>query len=350
VDLGSGQVLFAKNPDERRPIASVTKIMTALLVLERSDLADVVTVSANASPNGSAAGLSTLGLRTGERISVRELLYALLVQSSNDAAVALAEHVSGTVGAFVTEMNRRAKQLGLRDTRFSSPNGLDDHGYSSPADLAELTGLALADPVFAKVVATRVYEIPSPSGPPRVVQNRNVLLWLYPGAFGVKTGFTTAAGYCVVASAERDGMRLLAVVLGEPGEPFSDTATLLNYGFSAFEVRALVEEGEPLGRLPLGPARVQVEAGAALSPLIPVGLGADVRRRIVAEPDAAYPPVEGERVGTLLVALRDRTLGRVPVLVSSVPPPPSPDPGPWWRRAAASVGGAVVDVLGALFS
>lgn len=349
IDLDTDQALFAKDASARRPIASVTKIMTALLVLERADLADVVTVSAGAAPGGPATGLSTLGLKPGERIPVRELMYALLLQSSNDAAIALAEHVSGTVGAFVAEMNRRAKELGLRDTRFYSPNGLDDRGYSTPADLAELTRVALTNPFFTKVAATRTREIPSPSGPPRIVQNRNVLLWLYPGAFGVKTGFTSAAGYCVVAGAERDGRRLLAVVLGEPGEPFSDAATLLNYGFSAFEVRTLVEVGESLGELPMGPVGVPVEAGAELAPLIPTGMVDDVRRRVVPAAEVLYPPVMGQRVGTLVVRAGDETLGRVPVVVATVPPPPAPEPGPWWRRATSTVVGALSVVLDALF-
>ena len=209
------------------------------MVLESTPLSDMVTVTADAA----AEGGSELGLVIGERILVRQLLYALLMQSSNDAAVALAEAVSGTVDRFVALMNVEARAIGLRDTRFYSPNGLDDRGYSTAADIATLTRIAERKPGFADVAATKTRWIPSPSGPRRYVQNRNVLLWLYPGATGVKTGFTTPAGHCLVATASREGHALLAVVLGDPEEPFDEGATLLNFGFDAFVPVTLVGEG-----------------------------------------------------------------------------------------------------------
>jgi D-alanyl-D-alanine carboxypeptidase (penicillin-binding protein 5/6) len=227
-DLDTGQVLFALNRNERRPIASVTKIMTALLVVERANLTDVVTVSANAA-SGQVSGISGLGLVEGERIRVDELLYALLLQSANDAAVALAEHVSGSVDAFVDEMNARAEELEMTRTMFTSPSGLDDTGYSSAADLVRLTRAAYRSRGFASVVATRFHTVESLDAEPRVVQNRNVLLWLYPGATGSRPGSRARRGSAW--SAPRSAKT--SVGRGGPRRRASlpAAATLLNYGF-----------------------------------------------------------------------------------------------------------------------
>jgi serine-type D-Ala-D-Ala carboxypeptidase (penicillin-binding protein 5/6) len=345
VDLDTGQVLFDLERNERRPIASLTKIMTALLVVERAGLTDVVTVSENAA-SGQVSGISGLGLEAGERIRVNELLYALLLQSANDAALALAEHVSGTVEAFVDQMNARAEQLGMTRTRFASPNGLDDSGYSSAADLVRLTRAAFRSRGFASVVATRTHAVGSLDAKPRIVQNRNVLLWLYPGAIGVKTGFTSPAGFCIVAAAERDDERLLAVVLGEPGEPFSDAAALLNYGFTAFERRTLVRAGESLGSVDVDGQSVSVRAGATLRGLVPVT--GTISRALALDDRVGYPPARGEQIGVVRVSSGSEVLGQVPLVVTRVPAPPPPEPGPWWARAAGAVveaGGGVLDAM-----
>ena len=348
-DLASGQVLYARFPDKPRPIASVTKIMTALLVIERTTPGDLVTASANAAGDGRSPGISELGLVEGEQVRVDDLVYALMLQSANDAAIALAEHVSGSVEAFVDDMNRRAHRLGMTNTEFSSPNGLDDRGYSSARDLVTLTRAAYEHPGFASVVATRFHEIPAPEGTsPRVVQNRNVLLWLYPGAVGVKTGFTTAAGFCVVATATRDDIDLIAVVLGSPGEPFSEAAALLDYGFTAFEQREVLREGASLGSVEIDGHAVPVAAGGSLEGL--VRTEAEVHTDVTVDPTAAFPPFPGEAVGTVTVRTPGLHIGGVPLVVTDVPPPPPPeDPGPWWRRAATSVLGAIDRVLDSLF-
>jgi D-alanyl-D-alanine carboxypeptidase (penicillin-binding protein 5/6) len=344
VDLDTGQVLFAKDADSQRPIASLTKIMTGLLVLEESNPADLVTVAPDAViPEDDRAGISALGLEVGEQITVEDLLFSLLLQSANDAAVALADHVSGSETQFVKDMNARAAALGMRRTRFRSPNGLDDRGFSTARDLMTLTRTAMAIPRFDDIVSTMFHTIPSPDGGAREIQNRDALLWLYAGATGVKTGYTSRAGYCMVATAERDGRRLIAVVLGAPGDAFSDAAALLDHGFAAFTDHRFVTVGDPHGVVTLPGGSVPVEVGADLSALVPVASLAAVRKQVVVDPSAAYPPASGERVARLKITLPGLTVGRVPLIVTSVPPPPPIDDATWWARAAD----AVVDALGA---
>ncbi len=209
MDVDTGAILYREASRTPLPVASLTKVMTALLTLERTDLDDVVRVDpAAVFHRGDYGSSSTLGLRAGERISVRDLLYALLLGSANDAADALAIHISGDRATFVTAMNRRADGLGMADTRFLSANGLDDRGRSTARDLLTLVEAAEADPAFREIVATRFRDIPAPKGRDRRIQNRNALLWLYPGAVGTKTGSTAGAGFCLIATAEREGRRL----------------------------------------------------------------------------------------------------------------------------------------------
>ncbi|MGZ4132397.1 MAG: D-alanyl-D-alanine carboxypeptidase family protein [Actinomycetota bacterium] len=345
-DASTGAVLFAKAPDAPRPIASLTKVMTALLVLERVRPDDVVAVDSRAVfARKDYGATSTLGLRAGERITVEDLLYGMLLGSANDAAVALAIHVSGSVDAFVALMNRRATQLGMSSTSFSSASGLDDRGRSTPRDLFRLTRVVNADPAFTRITSTRERTIASPKGPPRRIQNRNALLWLYPGAFGTKTGFTAAAGPCLIASAQRDGRTLVAVLLHDAGSDFSDAAALLNYGFDGFEQRTLVQEGDPHGIVRILGGSVPVVAGAGLSALVPVA--GTLRETVRVDPHAAFPPAPGEQVATLRIDAPAATVGSVPLVVSAVPPPPE-ETGPWWVRAGASLGRALSGAIRAL--
>jgi D-alanyl-D-alanine carboxypeptidase (penicillin-binding protein 5/6) len=353
-DLSTGQVLFARDADEERPLASTTKIMTALLVLERARPDDEVTIGADAAQEGSAgAGFSELGLRQGERLTVEDLLFALMLQSSNDAAIALADHVSGSVDAFVHDMNARARAMGLRHTVFFSPNGLDDRGHSTAREMAAITREAMARTEFADVVGRRFDTIPAPSGPARSVQNRNVLLWLYRGATGVKTGYTSAAGFCLVATAERQGRGVVAVVLDAPSteDSFDDAASLLDYAFTGYTVHTLVRRGQSFRPLPVGTERVPVEAGAGLARLLPEPTGR-VAQLIRVLPGIRAPIDPGRRVGTVIFRAGHLQVGAVPLVAagSSTGAGGSDDgQAPWWVRGLGSVAQISLDALFGLF-
>jgi D-alanyl-D-alanine carboxypeptidase len=226
-DLDTGQVLYQLKPDRRIPIASLTKIMTAMVVRGRTEPDDLVTASRWAARQEP----TKLGLRTGWRMRVNALMWALMLHSANDVAVALAEHVAGSTAAFDSLMTLQARSLGMMDTRFASPSGLADRGYSTAQDVAVMTRWAMASPAFAALVGTRYHTIGLPDGERIRLKNINDLLFEYPGATGVKTGYTEAAGKSLVGTAERDGVRLLVVVLGEEDHPFPDGEKLLDYGF-----------------------------------------------------------------------------------------------------------------------
>ena len=249
VDASSGQVLWSKEAHRHRAIASTTKIVTALVVLERSHLTDVVTTSARAEAVGADDPLVTeLELHRGEELTVEQLLYGLLLPSANDAAVALAEHVAGSVESFAALMNQKAKKLGAKDSHFVNANGSDDpQHYSSAADLALFARAALSDPTFKRIVATKSYTITfSDRSVPLVVENRNTLLDTFPGADGVKTGHTLAAGRALVASATRGSESRISVVLGSSA-PDTDSTALLTYGFDSFRRFVAARKGQVWG-------------------------------------------------------------------------------------------------------
>ncbi len=350
MDLGTDQVLFRRAPGVARPVASLTKLMTALVVLEAegSRLDRAVRIHPDAVFERGDYGVgSTLDLRAGEHVSVRGLLAGLLLGSANDAAEALAIEESGSVGAFVEAMNVRAERLGMSSTRFASPHGLDDRGRSSAADLLRLLRAAIEEPVFRRLVARRSTVIRSDAVAPRRIQNRNVMLWLYPGASGVKTGFTVGAGFCLIATARRGDRELASVVLGGGDEVFSDAAAQLDHGFAAYETRTLVEHGERLGSVRVRGGTVPVIAGAELAALVRLREVAAIDRILVTRRGTAFPPPEGSRVGTLRLRLGGVVLGTVPLVVADLAPPEEPR-GWWWSRAAGALGGAIWDVVAGL--
>jgi serine-type D-Ala-D-Ala carboxypeptidase (penicillin-binding protein 5/6) len=242
VERETGRIILEKNSRERRPMASLTKLMTAVLVLERGDLGDWVTVSRRAAGTRGSA----LGLRPGQRVLLKNLLLGLLVRSANDAAVAAAEHVCGSEEEFVKRMNQKAGSLGLADTHFANCHGLDhpDH-YSTAFDMARLGRHAISLPFIANCVRNREVVIQLPgSHRPRVCRNSNKLLRFYWGADGIKTGYTEEAGKCLVGSASRGGHQLIAVLLND-NERWQDACGLFEYGFHALssEKRNLAHQG-----------------------------------------------------------------------------------------------------------
>jgi D-alanyl-D-alanine carboxypeptidase (penicillin-binding protein 5/6) len=317
--------------------------MTALVALSTGDPEDVIRVGPDAAEEGRAgAGFSELGLRLGERITVEQLLYALMLQSANDASVALADGLAGTTERFVAAMNRKARALGLHHTRFFSPSGLDDRGHSTARDLAAITRQAFRQPLFARIVATKFHVVPSQAGRARRIQNRNVLLWLYRGAIGGKTGYTSAAGFCLVAAAERGHRRLLAVVLDEPSgdDSFDDAASLLNFGFRGFRRVTLAREGQVLAPVPVGTESLSVRAATGLSPLLPVGRAAKVKHAVRVRSGLELPLAAGTTVGTVRYLLGGRPLGRVSMVVPAGAPPFPPAPaGPSGPRGTRGVPG-----------
>jgi D-alanyl-D-alanine carboxypeptidase len=243
-DVDSGVVIASKDAEVERPMASVTKIMTSLVVMDNAELDELVRITDSAAATGEAE----IGIVQGERWTVGDLLAAVMVRSGNDAAVALAEHVGGSVEGFAEMMNAKAVELGLEHSAFANPHGLDADGhYTTAADLVVMAEAALADPYLARLARTsRITFRPDPSGVSRVANSTNRLLGVYPGIAGVKTGFTNDAGRVLVSALERDGRTLIAVVM-KSDDHFEDSRRLLDYGYEFVNLEArflapLVEE------------------------------------------------------------------------------------------------------------
>ena len=311
----TGQVLFAENEHEKREPASVTKVMTLLLVMEAIDRGelhyeDVVTVSANAASMGG----SQVYLSEGEQITVEELLKAVCVSSGNDAAVALAEQVSGVTELFVQQMNNRALELGMADTHFVNPTGLPADGHVTSAwDIALMSReLILRHPDIRRFTTIWMDTI---RGGAFGLSNTNKLIRFYDGATGLKTGSTDAAGYCISATAEREGMELIAVVLGgeTSQQRFEDAKTLLNYGFSTYALADVTPAEKPMAPVKLGRTPA-VEAVLSQSRLL-VGRGqaGSITQTVTLREDLTAPVEKGETVGMLTVQCGEDTLAELPL-------------------------------------
>lgn len=345
VEAGTGQVLFARNPDEPLPIASTTKIMTALIAVEKGDPDDMVTVSRRASQMTG----SRVFLDEEERQTLRDLLYALLLESGNDAAVAIAEHVAGSEEDFVALMNRRARELGAANTSFRNPHGLPAAGHHSTArDLALITGEALKHPLLAGMFATQSYRMPWPAkSSVKELHNHNRLLYQGIGTVGaevtgVKTGYTSEAGYCLVVSGVRGGRTLLGVILAsQAGQVFKDARRLLDFGFSAYEMKDLVRAGDPMGAV--------VNDGRAV-PLVAVrGLGysfprdsatQEVSKQVELRSPIAAPIRAGEVIGVARVVWKGEDLGLVPLATAQSLEPAGielSDLSKWWWLSGLGV-------------
>lgn len=246
MEASTGRVLYAENEDVRLPMASTTKILTAIIAIEKCSLDEVVKVSS------SAAGTegTSMYLSVGEKVTVRELLYGLLIASGNDAAIALACHISGSTEAFSELMNEKAREIGAHNSNFVNPNGLpDDNHYTTAADLARIAAYCMRNTTFREIVATQSIDLPQDDdSPARYLRSKNKLLWQYEGGNGIKTGFTKAAGKCFVGGAERDGMQLITVVLNDYAM-WDDSKTLLTYGFENYDMHKIANAGDVMGSI-----------------------------------------------------------------------------------------------------
>lgn len=313
---GEGRPLWERHADDERAMASTTKIMTAVVVLDVASPDDLVTVPAAAVK----VGESQAGLVAGERLTVRQLLEATLVRSGNDAAYALAEHVAGSQDAFVELMNRKAADLGLTHTSFANPHGLDAPGHHTSArDLAALSIYAMKNPTFAEIVGERAIVLKG-TGAPRRFENSNRLLVTYEGVDGVKTGWTNKAGYCVVVSAQRGPVDLVAVVLGTASEKdrFAQARTLLDWGFEHYAVRQLSSAEQTVAAVAVAEyLDVTIPAVVGETTSAPVfDLAGPVESRVEVAREVDAPVSAGDRLGTYIVSQAGQVLAEVPIVAA----------------------------------
>jgi serine-type D-Ala-D-Ala carboxypeptidase (penicillin-binding protein 5/6) len=317
-DAEDGEVLAAERPTRSAPVASTTKLMTAFVARDKLRLGETVV----APPYFANTAESLLGLTEGERIEVRDLLYGLILASGNDAAAALAQAAAGSEPAFVRQMNRAAERLGLDDTSYANPIGLDEPGnFSSARDLVDLTLELREDRVFRRIFDTPETTLRS-GARPRTITNRNILVRTVPYVSGVKTGYTLGAGNVLVASAERRGVALVSAVLGAPTESERDAATLelLDYGFSLYRRERAIAAGE---RVAAAEVRWQQETMPVVAAR-PVQVTVRRDQRVAVEVDAPAevegPIRRGRRLGRAVVAVDGETVGRVALVAGrSVP-------------------------------
>ena len=338
MDARTGAVMHARAAGKPRPIASATKLMTALLTLERAEMDDVYPAA-----NYAASSVeSKINLMPGERMTVRDLLTGLLLESANDAAATLAEGVAGSREAFVREMNRRAVELGLRDTSYANPIGFDDpNNHSSARDLAHLTRRLLEDRRFARIV-----DMPSATlmsgARERTIGNRNRLVERYPFVSGVKTGHTLGAGYVLVGAGAAGGGRVITVTMGAPSEAArdADTLALLRWGLEQFHKVTVVRPGRVLDRIDVKWRDEDAEVGAGRAATLVVREGQKLRRVLDAPEELEGPLDRGERVGWVHIRRGGETVRRVPLVTLADVKGAS-----WIRKLTDGAGGLLTVLL-----
>lgn len=310
VDGDTGRVLFEKDPHEKRSIASITKLMTALVVVEAvPDLSQRVTIRAE----WTGAEGSSMYLRAGETLTVETLLYGLLLASGNDAAVALAGLCAGDVERFVDWMNLRAETLGMENTRFANPNGLDDEDhYSTAYDMALLARECLSHPRLREIMGTRSVTVEG-----RSFTNHNKLLWRYEGCVGMKTGYTHRAGRTLVSAAEREGQTLICVTLSD-SKDWEDHAALLDYGFETYPRHILARAGKRFRTLPVCGSLVRRVAVETSHDVFYPLTGEERVRAVLELPGTAEAPIEaGTVAGSLSFWVGEEEVGRTYLLYSA---------------------------------
>lgn len=314
IERSTGMVLLCHNAYEPLPMASTTKVMTALMALENGKLDEVVTVGRNAY---GVPGTS-IYLNLGERITLRDLLYGLMLASGNDAAVAIAEHIGGDVDGFCRMMTERAAELGCENTVFVNPNGLPAQGHHTTAyDLALIAREAMSHKLFREIVSTRRASIPWEGRTyNRILNNKNRLLSEYEGATGIKTGYTKAAGRCLVFGARRDGLEVIGVVLN-CGDWFNEAARLMDMGFERYEAFTAFDAGETVRVLPVTDGTqeaVYICTESELTAPVPKG---EIPSLEYDMPDSLAAGMQlGDVVGEARIMLDGRTLARTPLVLT----------------------------------
>ena len=317
IEYHTGKVLYAKNADKQLPMASTTKIMTALLALEEGNLEDMVTISRRAA---NVEG-SSMYLREGEKISLSDLLIGLMLSSGNDAALAIAEHMAGNEAAFADRMTKKAKEMGCINTQFKNASGLpNDEHYTTALELALITGKALENEKFREIVSTK-----SAKAGGRTLSNHNKMLSLYEGAIGVKTGFTKKAGRTLVSAANRGGVELIAVTLNAPDD-WTDHTNILNYGFSQMERRQIVAKGDRASSVSvLNGAPNNAPVLFAEDVFLSVLKTAKTEIKYSVRNDISAPIEKGEEAGRAEIFLDGVKMGETPLIIGeSVPCAPKP--------------------------
>ncbi|WP_053083751.1 D-alanyl-D-alanine carboxypeptidase family protein [Rubeoparvulum massiliense] len=322
MEFDTGTILYAKNMDEKLPPASITKVMTMLLIFEALDQGKITyDDQVRVSENASSMGGSQIFLEVGEVMSVRDLLKGVAVASGNDAAVALAEHVAGTEEAFIKAMNEKAEELGLKNTHFVNTTGLPaENHYTSAHDIAIMSRELLK---YSDVIQfTSIYEdyLRKESKNPFWLVNTNRLVKFYEGVDGLKTGYTSEAKFCLTATAKRDEMRLVAVVLGEPSSKVrnKEISSMFDYAFSQFQLHTIHEAGEPLEELRVDKgkiARVSIHSPYRVSVLLRKGEKADELETKLQLPEMIHAPLEkGTELGKLIISRDGAELASYPLV------------------------------------
>jgi len=320
-----GHTLAARDADLPRPMASITKLMTAIVALEHLSLDEVVTVP----PVAARVGESSLDLQAGQRLTVRDLLIGTLVPSANDAATTLAVAAAGSESRFVALMNRKARELGLRHTHYENPHGLDQPGhFSSARDIAILLRDALRVPEIRRYVGLSSARLSDG----RVVESTDNLLGRFPGVVGGKTGHTGLAGWSQVAFARRGSVGITVAVLGSPSEAQRDRdlASLLRFGLASYRPARVVDPGRTYATVAVGWGEAPVRAVAPRAIVRPTPVERPLSERVVVPAVIALPVHAGQRLGTVVVTDGSRVVARSPLLAASARSAPGPGGRAWW--------------------
>lgn len=314
MDYETGEVLYGKNMHVQRPPASTTKIMTTILGIELGNLKDKVI----ASPRAASQEGSSIWLKAGETLTMEEMLYGIMLSSGNDASVAVAEHIAGNVEKFAELMNRKAKEIGAINTHFMNPNGLPNEQHLTTAyDLAMIMRYGMQYPIFRELNATKYKSIAWPGSEwDRGLRNHNKLLWMYADADGGKTGYTKAAGRCLISTAQRNGRRVIAVVL-HADALWQDSIALLDYGLDAFSNLTLVKAGEVVHTIDIPKSQ---EKELKLVPArnfvitVPRGQESKARTEIQLRPNLQLPILAGQKVGVMELEVNGKRVGQVDLI------------------------------------